>query len=172
LVLNNNEVVNWTLLNHNEWNIYIAATNKGLCFVGSQNESFAELVKWVNKHFPSNELIEDPIKLQSYNKELIEFLNGQRKNFTQSLDFKGTSFQLDVWNALCNIPYGETKSYSDIAHFINRPKSVRAVGTAIGANPILIAIPCHRVIGKNGSLTGYRGGLEMKINLLKMESMI
>jgi methylated-DNA-[protein]-cysteine S-methyltransferase len=75
-----------------------------------------------------------------------------------------------VWNALCEIPYGQTQSYSDIANYIAKPASVRAVGTAIGANPVLISVPCHRVIGKNGSLTGYRGGLDMKTKLLQLEN--
>ncbi len=92
-----------------------------------------------------------------------------RKNFTIPFDFHGTTFQLDVWKALSEIPYGQTKSYSEIANQIQKPRAVRAVGSAIGANPILITVPCHRVIGKNGALTGYRGGMEMKTKLLKLE---
>ena len=74
------------------------------------------------------------------------------------MDYKGTSFQMAVWNALCQIPYGQTFTYSDIANQIGKPAAVRAVGAAIGANPLLITVPCHRVIGKSGALTGYRGG--------------
>jgi len=76
-----------------------------------------------------------------------------------------------VWKALNEIPYGQTKTYSDIAHSINKPAAVRAVGAAIGANPILLAVPCHRIVGKNGTLTGYRGGLEMKKKLLELEKL-
>ncbi|RXZ77651.1 methylated-DNA--[protein]-cysteine S-methyltransferase [Paenibacillaceae bacterium] len=82
---------------------------------------------------------------------------------------RGTPFQKAVWKALCEIPYGQTRSYSDIAHQIQKSAAVRAVGTAIGTNPILITVTCHRVIGKNGSLTGYRGGMEMKMILLELE---
>jgi methylated-DNA-[protein]-cysteine S-methyltransferase len=100
---------------------------------------------------------------------LTQYLQGKRKDFSLPFDYHGTTFQLAVWNALCKIPYGKTQSYSDFANYIQKPVSVRAVGTAIGANPILISVPCHRVIGKNGSLTGYRGGLEMKTKLLQLE---
>ena len=96
-------------------------------------------------------------------------MKGKEQTFTVSFDYKGTAFQLAVWNALCEIPYGQTTSYSDIANSINKPTAVRAVGAAIGANPVLITVPCHRVVGKNGSLTGYRGGLEMKTQLLDLE---
>lgn len=160
----------WSLLNHNEWKLYIAATSKGLCFVGSQNKPFEEMLEWAEMQFPGSSLIEDLDRLQPFEAELVEYLDGERKNFTVPMDYNGTDFQLTVWDALQNIPFGETKSYSDIAEFIQKPKAVRAVGTAIGANPVLITVPCHRVVGKNGSLTGYRGGMDMKTQLLEIES--
>src|SRR5690606_30640320 len=92
-----------------------------------------------------------------------------RTSFTMPMDPRGTPFQLKVWEALGRIPYGETRSYTDISEQIGKPSAVRAVGTAIGANPLLIAVPCHRVVAKDGSLTGYRGGLEMKAKLLQFE---
>ncbi|MCL6572592.1 MAG: methylated-DNA--[protein]-cysteine S-methyltransferase [Bacillus sp. (in: Bacteria)] len=159
----------WSVLKHKDWKIYIASTSKGLCYVGSQNMSFEELATWSLKRFPGSPLVEDGEKLQSYTVELIEYLEGKRKNFTIPFDYRGTEFQLAVWKALCEIPYGQRKSYSDIANYINKPAAVRAVGAAIGANPVLIIVPCHRVVGKNGSLTGYRGGLDMKTKLLDME---
>lgn len=162
-------VIYWSLLEHKEWNLYIAATPKGLCFVGSQNRPFEELSTWVKKYFPEGLIIEEKEKLQLYAAELIEYLEGERKRFTIPFDYNGTEFQYAVWNALCEIPYGQTKSYSDIARHINKPAAVRAVGAAIGKNPVLITVPCHRIIGKNGSLTGYRGGLEMKTQLLDLE---
>jgi methylated-DNA-[protein]-cysteine S-methyltransferase len=131
--------------------------------------SFEELSVWAEKRFPGSPLVDDGEELQPYALELIEYFEGKRKSFTLPVDYKGTEFQLAVWNALCEIPYGQTKSYSDIANHIQKPAAVRAVGTAIGANPVLITVPCHRVIGKNGSLTGYRGGLEMKTQLLNLE---
>ena len=124
---------------------------------------------WAEKRFPGCSLVEDNEKLNIYAEELKEYFDGKRKNFTVPFDYHGTEFQVAVWNALCEIPFGETKSYSDIANHINKPAAVRAVGAAIGANPVLISVPCHRVVGKNGSLTGYRGGLEMKTQLLDLE---
>ncbi|ETI69466.1 methylated-DNA--[protein]-cysteine S-methyltransferase [Neobacillus vireti] len=169
---NNKTLVYWSLLNFKDWNLYIAATEKGLCYVGSQNKPFEEFSKWAEKRFPGNPLVEDREMLNPYAAELMEYFDGNRKNFTIPFDYHGTEFQVAVWDALCEIPFGETKSYSDIAKYINKPAAVRAVGAAIGANPVLISVPCHRVVGKNGSLTGYRGGLEMKIQLLDLERQV
>jgi methylated-DNA-[protein]-cysteine S-methyltransferase len=159
----------WSLLKFKDWNFYIASASKGLVFVGSQNKPFEELFEWAKKHFPGSHLVEDGVELEPYAVEITQYLEGKRKTFTVPFDYNGTVFQHAVWNALCEIPYGQTKSYSDIANFINKPAAVRAVGAAIGANPVLITVPCHRVVGKNGSLTGYRGGLEMKTLLLDLE---
>ncbi len=161
--------INWTLFTYEDWNMHIAATAKGLCYVGSQNKPYEELYAWTTSRFLGCILLQDSDKLQPYTSELIEYLQGVRKSFSLPSDFQGTPFQLAVWHALRSIPYGETKSYSDIAAQINKPSAVRAVGTAIGANPVLITVPCHRVIGKNGALTGYRGGIEMKSMLLQLE---
>ncbi|WP_275695540.1 methylated-DNA--[protein]-cysteine S-methyltransferase [Ferdinandcohnia quinoae] len=162
-------IIYWTLLNFKEWKMYLAATTKGLCYVGSQNGDYEELVAWAGKRFSGSSLVEDKEKLQVYVDEIIEYLEGERMSFSIPFDYNGTEFQLAVWSALCEIPYGETRVYSDIAKLIERPAAVRAVGAAIGANPILITVPCHRVVGKNGKLTGYRGGLEMKTRLLELE---
>lgn len=102
--------------------------------------------------------------------QLTEFFAGKRHQFDLALAPKGTEFQRAVWQALLALPFGETASYSEIALQINRPKAVRAVGAANGANPVAIIIPCHRVIGKGGTLTGYAWGLEMKASLLRLES--
>lgn len=91
------------------------------------------------------------------------------QRFSLPLAARGTAFQQAVWQALCDIPYGETRSYSDIARTIGKPDAVRAVGAANGRNPLSIIVPCHRVIGQNGSLTGYAGGLEIKKALLALE---
>lgn len=101
--------------------------------------------------------------------QLSEYLNGKRKTFDLPFKMRGTQFQLQVWNALLDIPYGETRSYKQIAEAIGNPKAVRAVGMANNRNPLLIIVPCHRVIGKNGSLVGYGEGLEMKEFLLRLE---
>jgi methylated-DNA-[protein]-cysteine S-methyltransferase len=159
----------WSLLVHEAWSLYMAATSNGLCYVGSQNKPFDELRDWAAARFPGSGLVRDDERLQPYAAELTEYLQGTRKAFTLPFDYRGTEFQLAVWKTLCDIPYGRTKSYSDIAEQIRKPAAVRAVGAAIGANPVLITIPCHRVVGKNGSLTGYRGGLDMKTRLLQLE---
>lgn len=101
--------------------------------------------------------------------QLDEYFQGKRKTFDLPLNPSGTTFQKKVWNALCNIPYGETRSYQEIAVAIDCPKGCRAVGLANNKNPIVILIPCHRVIGKNGSLVGYALGLKMKQHLLDLE---
>lgn len=101
--------------------------------------------------------------------ELTEYFAGQRRVFTVSLAATGTPFQQQVWQALCQLPFGATASYRDIALAIDNAKAVRAVGAANGRNPIAIIVPCHRVIGANGTLTGYAGGLDRKQWLLAHE---
>lgn len=160
----------WSLFTHKDWNLHIAATTAGLCFIGSQDQPIDELAHWAQKRFPGSPLIRNDEKLQPYASALGEYLDGSRQDFSLPYDYWGTAFQMDVWNALREIPYGQTMSYSDIADRIRKPAAVRAVGSAIGANPLLITIPCHRVIGKNGAMTGYRGGIEMKTRLLRLES--
>jgi methylated-DNA-[protein]-cysteine S-methyltransferase len=103
-------------------------------------------------------------------RQLKEYFAGQRQTFTLPLEFVGTPFQRRVWAALLTIPYGETRSYSDIARQIGSPAAVRAVGAANGRNPISIVAPCHRVIGTNGKLTGFAGGLDAKHWLLSLEA--
>lgn len=116
-------------------------------------------------------LVEDkshPILLQA-ERELGEYLEGKRKVFSVKLDPAGTLFQSKVWDALEKIPFGETRSYGQIAKQIGKPKAVRAVGAAIGRNPLSVMVPCHRVIGASGDLTGFAGGLPMKERLLALE---
>lgn len=103
-------------------------------------------------------------------KEIEEYFEGKRKFFDIPISIKGTEFQEKVWKALLKIPYGETKSYEDVAKMIGCPKGARAVGMANHNNKIIIIIPCHRVIGKNGKLVGYAGGLPVKEKLLQIES--
>lgn len=107
--------------------------------------------------------------IKQVKQQLDEYFQGKRNTFDLPLNPSGTTFQKKVWNALCNIPYGETRSYQEIAIAIDCPKGCRAVGLANNKNPIVILIPCHRVIGKNGSLVGYALGLEIKQHLLDLE---
>ncbi|WP_337098443.1 methylated-DNA--[protein]-cysteine S-methyltransferase [Paenibacillus sp. YIM B09110] len=165
----NHSSIYWSLLSVDDWKLHLAATPAGLCYIGSQNQSLDEISLWANKKFPGSALVQNDEMLESYKTVLIGYLRGTVDNVDMPLDLRGTPFQLDVWKALCEIPYGQTSSYSDIASRIDKPSAVRAVGTAIGANPVLITVPCHRVIGKNGALTGFRGGLSMKSALLELE---
>ncbi|WP_028693987.1 methylated-DNA--[protein]-cysteine S-methyltransferase [Pseudomonas cremoricolorata] len=107
--------------------------------------------------------------LQETARQLGEYFAGQRQQFELPLDFHGTDFQRQVWAALLSIPFGETRSYAQIAQQIGRPQAMRAVGAANGRNPISIIAPCHRVIGASGSLTGFAGGLPVKQHLLSLE---
>jgi methylated-DNA-[protein]-cysteine S-methyltransferase len=110
-----------------------------------------------------------PVLLET-ERQLNEYFAGRLQKFSLQLDFVGTEFQKKVWNALLRIPFGETRSYGQIAEQIGNPKAVRAVGAANGKNPISIVAPCHRVIGSTGKLTGFAGGLEAKARLLGIES--
>ncbi len=102
--------------------------------------------------------------------QLDEYFAGSRRSFDAPLDLRGNSFQLRVWSALCEIPYGETVSYGELAREIGEPGAARAVGSANGRNPVALIVPCHRVIGSDGTLTGYGGGLERKRFLLDLEA--
>jgi methylated-DNA-[protein]-cysteine S-methyltransferase len=117
-------------------------------------------------------LVEDPDNpfLVETERQLGAYFAGKLKSFTVPLDFKGTEFQKSVWKALLTIPFGETRSYGEIARQIGRPTAVRAVGAANGRNPISIIAPCHRVVGSTGELTGFAGGLVVKERLLGIES--
>ena len=108
--------------------------------------------------------------LLSAKRQLEEYFKGERQSFHLQIDDGGTPFQRSVWEALRNIPYGEVRTYKEIAQHIDNPKAVRAVGMANNRNPISIITPCHRVIGSNGSLVGYAGGLEVKEFLLNLEA--
>ncbi|HEY9102268.1 methylated-DNA--[protein]-cysteine S-methyltransferase [Chitinimonas sp.] len=107
--------------------------------------------------------------LDEAERQLVEYFAGRRLRFELPLDFVGTDFQREVWAALLTIPFGETRSYADIARQLGKPRAVRAVGAANGRNPISIVAPCHRVVGTDGSLTGFAGGLEAKRRLLMLE---
>jgi len=110
--------------------------------------------------------------LQQARRELDEYFTGRRRAFSLPLAPRGTDFQKQAWAALLTIPFGETRTYAQQAQTIGRPKAVRAVGTANGKNPIGIVVPCHRVIGANGTLTGYAGGLDNKAFLLSLEGVL
>lgn len=138
------------------------------------NETALVAVLWENenpKRVRLAELVEQadhPVLLETQ-KQLTEYFAGKRQQFDLPLDFAGTEFQHKVWQALLSIPFGETRSYRDIAEQIGNVKAVRAVGAANGKNPISIIAPCHRVVGANGKLVGFAGGLHNKDILLRLE---
>lgn len=160
------ENIYWTAFQEQDWTIVIAATEKGLSYVGT---SLDEVEAWCKKHYKDANLIEDIEKTSVYKNQYKEYFVGKRSTFDFPLDLQGTEFQKQVWHALLQIPFGKTTCYSEIANMINNPKAVRAVGGAIGANPILVAVPCHRIIGKNGRLTGFSSGIPLKRALLDIE---
>ena len=142
--------------------LLLAGDDDALCLVG----------------FPEGSMRKDPEPDWIYNEkpfaaarqQLTEYFAGQRREFDLSLRLSGTEFQMSVLRALQQIPYGETTSYAEIAERVGRPKAVRAVGAANGRNPIPIIVPCHRVIGSHGDLTGFGGGLDTKEALLRLEA--
>lgn len=168
-MISNQKKIFYSSFDYELGTLSLAATEDGLCYVGSLNEPLSELELGIVRLFPKSILIEDEIRLEMYHHQLLEYFKGSRMSFTFPIDVDGTLFQQKVWGALKGIPYGETKSYGEIAIQIGQPGSYRAVGTAIGRNPLLIVVPCHRVIHKNGKLSGYRGTLEMKAKLLMLE---
>ena len=146
--------------------IYISADNRYLRTI-----SFSD--KWQSAADPGGEIIfeSNPI-IQQAAEQLRQYFARKRTTFDLPITFTGTEFQRETWQSLLNIPYGETRSYLQQAQAIGNPKAVRAVGRANGLNPIAIVVPCHRVIGKSGKLTGYAGGLERKEFLLNLERKI
>lgn len=144
-------------------------TDIGTITLSESNGSILEL-SFNDLISPDDYIIQETTLLHNASIQLNEYFSGQRKKFSLPLNPIGTPFQKKVWEALLSIPYGETRSYKDIAILIDNPKASRAVGMANNKNPISIFIPCHRVIGSNGKLVGYGGGLNIKRSLLDLES--
>ena len=147
--------------------IYDTVIGKIIIEESDEEISRIEIVNGTEK-FEGKEEKETELINKTY-KELDEYFNSKRKKFDIPLKIEGTEFQKKVWNALLEIPYGETRSYLDIAKRVGNPKASRAVGMANHNNKIIIIIPCHRVIGSNKKLVGYAGGLDVKEKLLKLE---
>jgi len=141
----------------------LVASDKGLTAILWENDN--------PRRVPLTGLVEDnkhPVLLK-VERQLEEYFAGSRSAFDLPLDMRGTTFQKDVWEALLAIPYGETRSYGQLAKQLGRPSASRAVGAANGRNPISIVVPCHRVVGSSGKLTGFAGGLDVKARLLDLE---
>lgn len=148
--------------------LFLASTEKGLAVIDFNTEE-SEFIKSLGKIFGEVEIIKDPQYNKIYESEISDYFLGNTTKFTVALDLIGTDFQKQVWKALMEIPYGETTSYKEIANKINNPNAMRAVGMANNKNKVPIIIPCHRVIGADGGLVGYGGGLHIKEKLLQLE---
>lgn len=149
------------------------ATERGLCFLEWTDRGGTEtILRRVEKRYQTDLIRVDApnAHLRSLVDELMQYFSGELREFTTPIDVYGSPFQRAVWSQLLKIPYGETRSYHDIAERLGKPNAVRAVGTANGANYLSIVIPCHRVIGADGSLTGYGGKLWRKKRLLELEA--
>ncbi|MGI8825292.1 MAG: methylated-DNA--[protein]-cysteine S-methyltransferase [Chloroflexota bacterium] len=144
-------------------------TTRGLACLTFPSDSLQGCESWIRAREPGARVIGGHPVLASLSAQLTAYFEGSLHQFSVPLDLRGTPFQLDVWRALRAVPYGEVRSYADIARLIGRPRAVRAAGMANGDNPVPIIVPCHRVIGSNRSLTGYGGGLDLKERLLRLE---
>jgi len=157
--------------------LVLTATEIGICGIefGTWVDSLPSLEKWCRKTCGEFQLLLAPQgvspHLDKAEQQLEAYFRGDSRLFDLDLDLRGTSFQVGVWQALTRIPYGETRSYKDIAGQVGSPKAVRAVGGANNRNPIPIIVPCHRVIGAGGQLVGYGGGLSIKTFLLQHEGL-
>jgi len=156
--------------------LFLAASNRGLVALEFEARSGGQPSIRPNPRNRRQEIEKKRIafepserRLRPYVRELEEYFSGRRRKFTFPLDLRGTEFQLACWRALLAIPYGETRTYADIARAVGQPKAFRAVGVANNRNPIAIVVPCHRVIASDGTLCGYGGGLEIKRRLLELE---
>jgi AraC family transcriptional regulator of adaptative response/methylated-DNA-[protein]-cysteine methyltransferase len=148
--------------------ILLAATQRGVCWIGI-HESDAYLESELHADFPKAVIFENEDAVHDLADRMIGFVSGTGRSFKIPLDIRATTFQLAVWRELCTIPAGSSRSYGDIARRLGRPNASRAVGHANGSNPLALVIPCHRAVGADGKLTGYRWGLEYKRRLLEHE---
>ncbi|MBF0713723.1 methylated-DNA--[protein]-cysteine S-methyltransferase [Gemella sp. GH3] len=159
--------VYYDVLIEDKYKYFISCTNKGLVYVDILK--LDENLIYLKSLCPKGDIIKSKDKLSFYKEQLRDYFLGNLTNFNFPMDLYGTDFQKEVWKILADINYGKTVTYTDIATMLGRKNSVRAVATAIGKNPLSIFLPCHRVIGKDGKLRGYIGGLERKRELLDLE---
>lgn len=149
--------------------VLLAATDRGVraVFLGDHRD---ELLATLHSDFPTATIREDAADLEAWMNELVEYLDGRTPDLDLPVDVRGTVFQKRVWDELCRIPRGEIRSYQQVADAIGSPTAVRAVARACATNAAAIVIPCHRVIGSDGKMHGYRWGVERKKMLLEMEA--
>lgn len=158
----------FTVVDSDFGRILIASTRTGVCWIGVA-DSEAYLEAELRGDLPAASCARDNDGLAAIARNVVDFVAGRNSEIVIPVDFRATPFQLAVWQQLCAIPWGKTRSYGEIARRLGRPDASRAVGAANGANPLALVIPCHRAVGADGSLTGYRWGLEYKRRLLRHE---
>jgi len=160
--------VAFTIVDSSFGRILVAATTRGVCWIGLC-DSDSRLERELRADLPAAEMVCDGYGLGARAKSIVDYVGGGTRELALPIDIRATPFQAAVWRELCAIPWGATRSYGEIARRLGRPDASRAVGHANGSNPLAIIIPCHRAIGADGSLTGYRWGLEYKRRLLDHE---
>jgi len=150
-------------------NVFLCKTTIGKLGIADDGKGISNIF-FNENDIPKDVIIKETEIIRECINQINEYFMGDRKEFNLPLSIKGTEFQKKVWKALTEIPYGETRSYKEIAEMVNSPKAYRAVGMANNKNPLSIIIPCHRVIGSNGKLVGYGGGIDIKIKLIDLEN--
>ncbi|MFL5625369.1 MAG: methylated-DNA--[protein]-cysteine S-methyltransferase [Ktedonobacteraceae bacterium] len=161
----------WSSISSHKGTCVVMATEAGVCWAGTPGTPAAEGFAWLRRKLAYTEVIEgeEVAPLRQAMDELRRYFTGEPLQFACPLDLHGTPFQIAVWQEMFRIPYGETLTYAELADTIGRHGAARAVGSACATNPVAVIVPCHRVVGSNGSLIGYGGGLSTKEWLLALE---
>lgn len=165
------ETLYWSSVASPRGQCVVMATERGVCWTGTPGTPADAGFSWLSRKYPFKDAVEDAAvaPLQQALDELLRYFAGEYIQFACPLDLYGTPFQIAAWQAMFHIPYGETRSYGELAQQIGYPNAARALGAASAANPVAIIVPCHRVVGSNGQLVGYGGGLPTKQWLLALE---
>ncbi len=160
--------IRYTIVPSSLGSLLVAATNQGICFV-SLGDSTEQLEDALFTEYPAAEIIQDGLQLSEWVSALVQHLQGEQPHLALPIDVQATAFQWRVWRELQNIPYGEIRSYSEVAQALGDKKKARAVARACASNPVALAVPCHRVVREDGVAGGYRWGSERKLRLLRQE---
>lgn len=165
------ETIYYDDLQFDNYDFLIAISETGLVYVDIVSKDLDKVTAFFAKYKEEITLEHNPQKVAPYKTELVQYLKGKRQVFEMQVDFgqRGTDFQQAVWQELLRVPFGSSSSYSKLAEAVGRPQATRAVGTAVGKNPIPIIVPCHRILRKDGGIGGYAGGLPLKYRLLEIE---
>jgi len=151
-----------------DWSLGLGRSDRGLCMLSLHDDGGTELARHARRFVPGARIVDDPMALRPVADQLDAYFAGELRTFDLPLDLWGTPFQVAVWRALADIPYGDVRTYAQLARAIDRPRAFRAVGQALHVNPVAIVVPCHRVTASAG-IGGYGGGLPTKRRLLALE---